>query len=63
VVLESELQPVLRALRHADIEVVAIHNHMTHEEPRMVFLHYWGIGNTGKLANGLKAALSETKTL
>jgi hypothetical protein len=63
VVLESELQPVLLALRHADIEVVAIHNHMTHEEPRMVFLHYWGIGSTEKLAGGLKTALSQTKTL
>lgn len=63
VVLESELQPVLLALRHADIEVVAIHNHMTNEEPRMVFLHYWGIGSTEKLASGLKSALSKTKTL
>jgi hypothetical protein len=63
VVLESELQGVLLTLRHADIEVVAIHNHMTHEEPRMVFLHYWGIGSTEKLANGLKSALGQTKTL
>jgi hypothetical protein len=63
VVLESELQPVLLALRRADIEVVAIHNHMTHDEPRMVFLHYWGIGPTNKLAGGLKAALRQTKTL
>jgi hypothetical protein len=62
-VLESELQPVLLALRRADIEVVAIHNHMTNEEPRMVFLHYWGIGPTEKLAKGLKAALSQTRTL
>lgn len=63
VVLESELQPVLLALRHADIEIVAIHNHMTHEEPRMVFLHYWGIGSTEKLATGLRSALSQTRTL
>jgi hypothetical protein len=63
VVLESELQPVLLALRHADIEVVAIHNHMTDEEPRMVFLHYWSVGPTEKLARGLKAALSRTETL
>ena len=63
VVLESELRPVLLALRRADIEVVAIHNHMTHDEPRMVFLHYWGIGPTNKLAGGLKAALRQTKTL
>jgi hypothetical protein len=56
--LESELQPVLKALRGAGINVVAIHNHMTEEEPRIVFLHYWGVGPTRVLAQGLKAALA-----
>jgi hypothetical protein len=55
--LESELQGVLKALRRADIEVVAIHNHMTGEEPRILFLHYWGIGGIEALAKGLRAAL------
>jgi hypothetical protein len=55
--LEPELQPVLKALRGAGINVVAIHNHMTMEAPRIVFLHYWGVGPTRELAKGLKAAL------
>jgi Domain of Unknown Function (DUF1259) len=55
--LESELQGVLKALRRASIEVVAIHSHMTGEEPRILFLHYWGIGTTEALAKGLRAAL------
>jgi hypothetical protein len=55
--LEPELQPVLKALRHAGINVVAIHQHMTMETPRIMFLHYWGIGATRALATGLKAAL------
>ena len=38
---EPELQPVLKALRHANIEIAAIHQHMTGEEPRFLFLHYW----------------------
>jgi hypothetical protein len=42
--LEKEVQPVLRALRARGIQIVAIHNHMTGEEPRIVFLHYWGHG-------------------
>lgn len=54
---ESELQGVLKALRGADIDIVAIHQHMTGEQPRILFLHYWGIGSTGHLANGLRAAL------
>ncbi|MEX2261496.1 MAG: DUF1259 domain-containing protein [Bryobacteraceae bacterium] len=55
--LESEVQPVLKALRKAGINIVAIHNHMTHEEPQYVFLHYWGKGPAATLARGLKSAL------
>ena len=56
--LESELQPVLQALRGAGINIVAIHQHMTMESPRVMFLHYWGVGPTRALATGLKAALA-----
>jgi hypothetical protein len=56
-VLKSELQPVLKALRKAGINIVAIHNHMTHEEPRYIFLHYWGKGPAAALARGLRSAL------
>ena len=55
---EAELQPVLKALRGAGIHVVAIHQHMTMESPRVLFLHYWGVGPTCALATGLKAALA-----
>ena len=55
--LESELQGVLKALRKAGIYIVAIHNHMTGEIPRIIFLHYWGVGPTANLTRGLKAAL------
>jgi hypothetical protein len=59
---EAELQPVLKALRGANINVVAIHQHMVGEEPRIMFLHYWGIGRTADLAKGLKAAIAETQS-
>jgi uncharacterized protein DUF1259 len=54
--LESELQPVLKALRAARINVVAIHSHMTHEEPRIMFLHFWGKGPAEELARGINTA-------
>lgn len=60
-VLESELQDVLRTLRKGNINIVAIHNHMTGENPRFVFLHYWGRGKTAGLAGSLRAALEKTK--
>lgn len=59
--LQSELQPVLRALRSQGIQVVAIHNHMTEEEPRIVFLHYWGAGPSTELASAVRAALDLTR--
>ena len=55
--LESEVQGVLKVLRTGGVNIVAIHNHMTFENPRMVFLHYWGIGPTAQLARTLRAAL------
>ena len=61
VMLENELQPVLKALRGAGINVVAIHNHIETESPRVVFLHYWGVGPTTDLAKGLKSALDTQK--
>ena len=59
--LESELQPVLKALRGGGIDVVAIHNHMTNDSPRIMFLHFWGVGPTEALAKTLQAALAVTK--
>ncbi len=58
---EPELQNVLKALRAANINIVAIHNHMTMEQPRVMFLHFWGIEPTTQLAQGIKAAL-DTQT-
>jgi hypothetical protein len=59
--LESELQPVLKALRGGGIDVVAIHNHMTNETPRIMFLHFWGVGPTEALAKTIAQALAVTK--
>jgi hypothetical protein len=58
---EPELQGVLKALRGAGIHVVAIHQHMTGENPRVLFLHYWGLGKTTDLAKGLRSALEVTR--
>jgi hypothetical protein len=61
-VLENELQPVLKSLRGAGINIVAIHQHMTGEEPRLIFLHYWGQGKAQDLAKAVRAAIALTST-
>jgi len=55
--LESEVTSVLKALRSHDLNVVAIHHHMTTAQPMIIFLHYWGRGPIEKLAAGFRAAL------
>lgn len=56
IMTESEVQPVLRALRERDIHIVALHNHMIGGEPAFYFLHYWGVGRATELANAVQAA-------
>jgi hypothetical protein len=58
--LENEVEPVIKALVENGIEVVAVHNHMVYEKPRIFFLHYWGVGPADQLAKGLRAALDKT---
>lgn len=59
----NELQPVLRAMREEGINIVAIHQHMSHEEPRYLFLHYWGKGPATALAQSLKRVLDIQKAV
>jgi hypothetical protein len=53
----DEVQTVLRALRKANIHIVALHNHMVGEEPTFYFTHFWGSGQARALAEGLKSVL------
>jgi Domain of Unknown Function (DUF1259) len=56
-VTEDELQPVLKSLLKDKINIVAIHQHMTHEEPRILFFHYWGRGQAKDLGQAIKGGL------
>jgi hypothetical protein len=59
VLIAKEVNPVLRALREHGIEVTAIHNHMLDDQPHLYFMHFWANDDARKLAEGLKAALSQ----
>lgn len=54
---ESEVNPVLKALRAHKLSIVAIHHHMLGTQSPVIFLHYWGRGNAEELAAGFRAAL------
>jgi hypothetical protein len=59
VLISSEVTPVLRELRRHGIEVTALHNHLSDEQPRLFFMHFWGNGEALDLARGLAAALDK----
>jgi hypothetical protein len=63
VMLASEVNLVLRALRTHGIEVEAMHNHMLNDQPHLYFMHFWANDNATKLAQGLRAALDQTNSV
>jgi len=58
VLTAKEVPLVMKALRDNGIEMTALHNHMLDDQPRLFFMHFWANDDAGKLAQGLKAALS-----
>ena len=62
VMIGSEVNPVIRALRENGIEVTSLHNHLLTEEPRLFFMHFWANDDALKLARGLRAALDKTNS-
>jgi hypothetical protein len=62
VLVADEVNPVIRELQSYGIAVTALHSHMLREEPRLFFMHFWGLGTPEKIGEGLKAALAKVAT-
>ncbi len=61
VMTEDEVGPVTATLQAQGIEQTAIHNHLLHETPRILYMHVYGHGDAAKLAKSLHDALGKTK--
>lgn len=59
--LEEEVNPVLEALREGGLVVSALHNHMIHEQPRIMYVHFQGLGDMNQQAKAIKTAINSTK--
>ena len=59
VLIASEVNPVIKALRDNGIEVTALHSHMLTDSPHLFFMHFWSNDDAQKLARGLRAALDK----
>jgi len=62
VLTAEEVNPVISALEEHDIQVTALHSHMLTEQPRLFFMHFWAVGGTESVAQGIKAALGKVHT-
>jgi biotin operon repressor len=63
VLTANEVNPVIRELRKAGIQITALHSHMLDESPRLFFMHFWANDEQVKLARGLRAALEKTNSV
>ena len=61
VLTEDEVAPVTAKLQSAGIQQTAIHNHVLHETPRVIYMHLEGHGDAAQLAKSLHDALAVTK--
>ncbi len=62
VLVASEVNPVIRALRAGGITVTALHSHMLAETPRLFFIHFWANDDARTLATALRSALDRVNT-
>jgi hypothetical protein len=62
VLLEDEVNPVIKSLRSAGFQITAIHNHLMNETPHVLYVHYMGEGNASEIAKSLRDALGQSKT-
>lgn len=62
VLLQDEINPVISRLQDGGIEISALHNHLIHDSPHIMYIHFMGAGGEVDLAKTLRQALALTKT-
>lgn len=62
VLVADEVNPVIQALHAHGLDVTALHSHMLRENPRLFFLHFWGVGDPNAVGAGVRDALAKIAT-
>jgi hypothetical protein len=62
VLIAEEVNPVISELEAHHILVTALHSHMLTEQPRLFFMHFWGVGSPESIGAGIAAALKHVRT-
>src|SRR5438477_10320896 len=62
VLTEDEVTPVMTKLQEGGVEQTALHNHVLHESPRVMYMHIHAAGDAVKIAKAIHDALALSKT-
>jgi Domain of Unknown Function (DUF1259) len=62
VLLDGEINPVISKLEERGIDLSALHNHLLHENPRIMYIHFVARGDEVEIAKGIREALALTKS-
>jgi hypothetical protein len=62
VLAEDEVGVVMRTLQQGGVEQTALHNHVLHEAPRVMYMHIAAHGDAAKIALALRSALGQSRT-
>jgi hypothetical protein len=62
VLTEDEVGAVMRALQQGGVEQSALHNHVLHESPRVMYMHIEAHGDAVKIAQTVRSALGQSRT-
>jgi hypothetical protein len=62
VLAEDEVAPVMSTLQEGGVEQTALHHHVLHETPRVMYMHIHGHGDPVRIARAVRAAVALTKT-
>jgi len=62
VLLEDEVNSVISKLEERGLELSALHNHLLHETPRIMYIHFVGRGDEVEMAKGIREGLALTKS-
>jgi len=62
VLVPKEINTVISALAEANVMVTALHNHFLWEDPRIMYMHIYGMGPASPMATGIRNALNKTGT-
>jgi hypothetical protein len=62
VLTAEEVNRVISELQAHHILVTALHSHMLTEQPRLFFMHFWGVGSPESVGAGITAVLKHIAT-